>query len=80
MPVEVGQVGRQRDALAAVGVGEARGRGVALVGLARADVHLDAVGEVAGGDHLADAARTTGDERGLARDGEERLQIHGGRP
>ena len=51
--------------------------GGAGVGLARADVHLGTVGEEARRDHLADAARATGDEGDLVADGEQMLDVHG---
>ena len=71
------EVGRQGDAGPAIGLGQALGGGVADVRLARGDVDLGARCQEARSDHLADAARTAGDQGDLAPDGKDIVEAHG---
>ena len=70
-PGQGGQVGGQGDALAAVGLAQALGCGLAGVGFARGDIDLGTLGQKAGGNHLANAARAAGHQRGFALDRKE---------
>src|SRR5581483_162699 len=71
------EVGRYGDAFADL---RQLGRHVvADLGLAGGDVHLHARFHEAPGDHQSDAARASGDERGLALDVEQ-FAAHGGGP
>src|SRR5690606_21482031 len=70
---------RQGDANAAV-LRELGRRLVAGARLARGDVDLRALGDEAGGDHLADAARAAGDQGDAALQREEIGEHSGGPP
>jgi hypothetical protein len=70
--------GGDGDAALAGLFAQAGGGGVAHVGLARADDRRRTVVEESAGDHLADAARSSGDEHGLAANAEELRDVERG--
>ena len=78
--LEFGKIGRQRNALAAVGLAQPLGGRLAHIGFAGRDIDLSALGQEASGNHFANAARAARHQRSFALDRKEVIEVvsHGG--